>query len=84
MPETALRGEEISNEADFLTDLVVGADRAGRSGEYAQAYAKSELKTRMDALADRNAKVWHCPISLFWCSCIENNTRACACAAGRG
>lgn len=55
-PHTALDSSEISNEADFLTDLVVGADREGRSGEYAQAYARSALKTRMDAVADRNAK----------------------------
>eukprot|EP00892_Ulva_mutabilis_P005857 jgi/Ulvmu1/3643/UM017_0057.1 len=55
-PHTALDNEDIRNEADFLTDLVVGADREGRSGEYAQAYAKSDLKVKMDAIADKNAK----------------------------
>lgn len=56
-PHTLLDSGSIGNEADFLTDLVVGADREGRSGEYAQAYAKSDLKGRMDAIADKNAKV---------------------------
>lgn len=82
-PHTALDSSEISNEADFLTDLVVGADREGRSGEYAQAYARSALKTRMDAVADRNAKVCS-PLSLplfplmvamrcrlLWCSTMH-------------
>jgi ATP-binding cassette, subfamily G (WHITE), member 2 len=56
-PSSALQATDISNDADFLTDLVVGADRARRSGEYAAAYAKSAVRAGMMDIVYRNAKV---------------------------
>ena len=56
-PQTALDNNNIGNNADYLTDLVVGADREGRAHEYADAFEQSDLKRSMDAIVHRNAKV---------------------------
>jgi ATP-binding cassette, subfamily G (WHITE), member 2 len=55
-PETALNNDAIGNNADYLTDLVVGADREGRAGEYADAYGKSALREEMTGVIARCAK----------------------------
>ena len=56
-PASVLSTDNISNNADYLTDLVVGADREGRASEFAAAYDKSDLKREMDGVIARNAKV---------------------------
>lgn len=47
------------NAAEFLTDLVVGADRENRSQEYVRAYAKSSMRARMQAITEEGSRV--CP-----------------------
>jgi ATP-binding cassette, subfamily G (WHITE), member 2 len=59
-PKTALNDAVIGNNADYLTDLVVGADREGRAGEYADAYSKSSLREEMAGVIARCAKVRCC------------------------
>ena len=56
-PKSSLTVGGIENDADYLTDLVVGADRAKSYPEYAAAYAKSKVKQDMMAIVARNAKV---------------------------
>ena len=36
------------NEAEWIVDLTTQADRQGRAGDFAAAYAKSEFKTAAD------------------------------------
>jgi hypothetical protein len=61
-PKSALTAGEISNDADFLTDLVVGADRTKRYSEYSDAYSKSTVRRDMMEIVARNAKVcFICP-----------------------
>lgn len=60
-PTTKLWAGGIQNNADYLTDLVVGADREGRSGEYADAYESSTVKQEMMRTIDRNARVLYPP-----------------------
>ena len=56
-PRSSLKTGEIGNDADYLTDLVVGADRSKRYPEYAAAYSKSQVKEDMMFIVARNAKV---------------------------
>ena len=56
-PKSSLTAGEIGNDADYLTDLVVGADRSKRYPEFAAAYSKSQLKQDVMAVVARNAKV---------------------------
>jgi ATP-binding cassette, subfamily G (WHITE), member 2 len=56
-PSTGLMGGSSLNNADFLTDLVVGADREGRAHEYADAYVNHPLRREMQGIIDSNAKV---------------------------
>ena len=72
-PQTALDNNNIGNNADYLTDLVVGADREGRAHEYADAFEQSDLKRSMDAIVHRNAKVRRCRIvmpAVHMCACL--------------
>ena len=57
-PKSSLTGGEISNDADYLTDLVVGADRDKRYPEYSAAYDKSSVKQEMMSIVSHYAKVW--------------------------
>lgn len=57
-PQSSLTAVDIGNAADYLTDLVVGADRTKCYPEYAAAYDRSGLKMEMDGIVSRNAKVW--------------------------
>jgi ABC-type multidrug transport system ATPase subunit len=56
-PSTQLMGGSALNNADYLTDLVVGADREGRAHEYAAAYAQHALSREMLSVIESNAKV---------------------------
>lgn len=56
-PKSSLTAGEIGNDADYLTDLVVGADRSKRYTEYSAAYDKSSIKKEMMGIVGRNAKV---------------------------
>ena len=64
-PQTLLSGAQAGNDADFLTDLVVGAYREGRM-EFARAYDVSELKQQMDDIIARNATVRHAACFANW------------------
>lgn len=59
----ARNAANITNTADFLTDIVVGAEREGRSAEYVQAYRASALRARMADIADRASRVRPNPAS---------------------
>ena len=56
-PKSSLTAGEIGNDADYLTDLVVGADRSKRYPEYSAAYSKSQVKQDMMTVVACNAKV---------------------------
>ncbi|KAL4421764.1 hypothetical protein ABPG77_009747 [Micractinium sp. CCAP 211/92] len=45
--------KEGENEAEWIVDLTTQADRQGRAGDFAAAYAKSELKAAADAEIER-------------------------------
>jgi ATP-binding cassette, subfamily G (WHITE), member 2 len=59
-PKSVLVNGQMNNDADFLTDLVVGADREGRAHEYADAYEKSAIRAEMMEICNRGAKVRSC------------------------
>jgi hypothetical protein len=59
-----LSAKGIQNNADYLTDLVVGADREGRAGEYAEAYESSTVKQQITRTIERNATVLFLPLLL--------------------
>ena len=67
-PQSTLNAANISNNADYLTDFVVGADREGRAADFAAAYAESELRRTMDAIIACNAEVLCCAFIACTCS----------------
>lgn len=54
--QSSLSAGAINNDADYLTDLVVGADRSKRYTEYSAAYTKSPIRQEMMEIVTRYAK----------------------------